>query len=70
MPIIHYTMLTPVDWTRDMRDLLIHRLKQKYNIEAFIANRPTYQTNPYIYKHTNVLDTPYADFIGDLYIHL
>lgn len=59
-----YTILTPYYWTSDMRDLLICRLKQNYNIEAFIANLPTYQTNPFIYKYTNVKDTPYADFLG------
>ncbi len=60
-----YTMLTPAHWTPNMRDSLIHQLKQKYNIEAFIANRPTYQTNPYIFKYTNVTGTPYADYLGD-----
>lgn len=60
-----YTLLTPQNWNKNMRDKLIFDLKIESNINAIIANAPTYLTNEFIRYNCDVSSLEYSEWIGE-----
>lgn len=60
-----YTLLTPHNWNKSMRDELILDLKTGSNINAIIANGPTYLTNEFISYNCDSSSLEHSEWIGE-----
>jgi perosamine synthetase len=59
-----YTCLVPPEWAGAKRDRLIQALQEDYRVGAQVLNRPTYQSRPFVRRHTLGQDLPLSEQLG------
>ncbi len=59
-----YTCLVPRQWSGQKRDRLMAMLKEDYGVGCEIANPPTYESRPFVRKHTEGQRLPLSEELG------